>query len=271
MTIQERIRANQKSKKIVVGYAGNKCGIVMYDPIRKVTPENKDELKPQIQDIPDGMSGTTAAMATVAAIITEEAKNANGQRVDIYCPPDTAIRIRGMFSRIDGEDSLTEADLERIQEIHSEDAEAYVSACDAAFKAIKAARAAGRYVKVYTLDDMDFRRLPEDIAKNWKLSGIDVSFKNGKATIPAGSKMSDGTLTTAPIAINGNYIQGRKKLSVRRINHSDHKELVALIGDSSVDIQTLRGMKATLFAAMPTEVNAFAMAYRTAKAQKAQA
>ena len=175
----------------------------------------------------------------------------------------------------DGEkESLSEEDVDKIVEFRgNERAQLYISAVDQAYALLQNAKAEGKYVQIHTLDDIMFTRLPEAVAKNWKLSGIDVSFKNGKATIPAGTKMSDGTHTTMPIQIDGQYIAGNRKLSVRAINgNQGHKELVALKDARySRDTKILQGMRLALLTAMPAEKSEFELAFEAAEVAKAQA
>jgi hypothetical protein len=266
--IRNRIQRNHNSKKIVIGGANGQAGFVSYDPLAEKGKKENMTVRP----LPETMDSTTATMALVAAAIAAEAKNANGQKVDIYCPNDNAFRVRGMFTRLkNGEaESISGDDAAALAEFRGDSIEAYVSAMDKAYEGLKAAKEAGKYVQIHTLDDISFTRLPEDIAKNWKLSGITVRFSNGKATIPAGTKMSDGKLTSMPITINGEYIVGVRTLGVRPIGgNSGKKELVALKDAKyNADLQTLQGMRMALFAAMPAEQNSFQAAYAEAQAAR---
>ena len=269
--LQDRIRRNAQAKRIVIMSRNGQLGVASYDPMA----QNKESQK--VDALPAGYDGPTATMAMAVKAIENAVKNGNdGQKVDIYLPAENAIRIRSLFSRMkNGEaESLSEEDIAHIVEFRGDEmAQKYISAVDAAYKALQEAKAQGKYVQVHTLDDISFTRLPEDVAKNWKLSGVTVSFSNGKGVIPAGTKMSDGKLTTAPIVINGAYIAGRRTMGVRPINGNQaKKELVALKDAKfSRDVKILQGMRLALLTAMPAEKSSFELAFEEAAAARQSA
>jgi hypothetical protein len=271
--VQARIRRNAQAERFVVMAKNNGgVGVAAYNPL---ATGKKDSVA--VKDMPEGYDAATAAMGMTVACIKQAIETVkDGQKADIYAPAENAIRIRTLFSRMkDGEtESLSEEDVAKIVEFRGDDkAQLYVSAVDQAYALLQKAKAENKYIQIHTLDDIQFTRLPEAVAKNWKLSGIEVTFKNGKATIPAGTKMSDGTLTTAPIVIDGKYIAGNRKLSVRAINgNQGHKELVALKDARySRDTKILQGMRLSLLTAMPAEKSEFELAFEAAEAAKAQA
>ncbi len=272
-SIQNRIQNNRKAYREVIMARGNNIGHVAYNPM---APNGQREVAPIVNAVKEGIDNSTASIMYFGMELSKILGTlAAGQKCDIYAPTDTVIRVRSMFARLKNNEelSLSDEEADAIVQFHGDNAESYAKACDAVYGLLQKAKAEGKYVQVHMLDDILFTRLPESVAKNWKLSGLTVKFSNGSATIAKGTKLKDSSEVKADIKIDGVYAAGTRQLSVRTIGgNREHKELVALKDATySYDLQILQGMRLQLLAAMPVETSSFATAYREAQAARQSA
>ena len=254
----ERARKAAQAIRSIVRVRGGKSGVGIYDCLAK---DIKNKTVAQVKSIPESMASldtatiSMLALANTAKNLVEKAE-AQARNVVLYAMSENAIRAHRVFAAIrDGVDTFSEEDNDNIAQFRGESAETYVAAVESLRKTLESAKAKNLYVQVKELDELRFTRLPQEVAKLWKLSGTTVVFKNRKAIIPAGTPLTDGTKLAHDIVIDGVYAAGTHKLSVQPIGgNRGKKELVAMKDTKASNItRVMQKIDAALISAMPIE------------------